>query len=374
MTRRTRTFADVTDADVIAADRRRPRPDARRRRRRARRTRCSRSSTRATSRSCASARARSTPSCGSTARTLQRQARTRAATAAASRFGYGNELREFTRARRPRRPAHERDRRRGWDVAGKQALAEQADDAARQRASSADGDSGASVLRTALGRAQGDRRRTPCRSTGAEARARAEALFRAPRAALRARPRHRADRRRAARRRDASSSTGSGRCSPASTTSPTVTHLFDDARRAAHRVHGRAPGPGAAMMTRLARVLDAASPTAGALVRRLPGARHRHQGPGRPGPRARSTLPWAPDAGGRRYEAWARLATLMGGNNRGTLVRPRRRRRGAGRVRGRRPAPPVRARRAVERHATRRPSRWTARAQRQEGASARATA
>jgi uncharacterized protein involved in type VI secretion and phage assembly len=34
------------------------------------------------------------------------------------------------------------------------------------------------------------------------------------------------------------------------------------------------------------------------------------------------TLPWAPDAAGARYEAWARLATLMGGNNRGSWFIP----------------------------------------------------
>jgi uncharacterized protein involved in type VI secretion and phage assembly len=34
------------------------------------------------------------------------------------------------------------------------------------------------------------------------------------------------------------------------------------------------------------------------------------------------TLTWAPDTGGQRYEAWARLATLMGGNNRGSWFVP----------------------------------------------------
>jgi len=38
--------------------------------------------------------------------------------------------------------------------------------------------------------------------------------------------------------------------------------------------------------------------------------------------RVRVTLPWAPDGGGQRYEAWARLATLMAGNNRGTWFVP----------------------------------------------------
>jgi uncharacterized protein involved in type VI secretion and phage assembly len=36
----------------------------------------------------------------------------------------------------------------------------------------------------------------------------------------------------------------------------------------------------------------------------------------------RLSLPWAPDPGGGRYEAWARIATLMGGNNRGSWFVP----------------------------------------------------
>jgi uncharacterized protein involved in type VI secretion and phage assembly len=38
--------------------------------------------------------------------------------------------------------------------------------------------------------------------------------------------------------------------------------------------------------------------------------------------RVKVTLPWAKDAEGARYEAWARLATLMGGSNRGTWFIP----------------------------------------------------
>ena len=38
--------------------------------------------------------------------------------------------------------------------------------------------------------------------------------------------------------------------------------------------------------------------------------------------RVKITLPWAPDAQGGRYEAWARLATLFGGNNRGSWFVP----------------------------------------------------
>jgi uncharacterized protein involved in type VI secretion and phage assembly len=38
--------------------------------------------------------------------------------------------------------------------------------------------------------------------------------------------------------------------------------------------------------------------------------------------RVKVTLPWSPDTDGARYEAWARLATLMGGNNRGSWLIP----------------------------------------------------
>jgi uncharacterized protein involved in type VI secretion and phage assembly len=38
--------------------------------------------------------------------------------------------------------------------------------------------------------------------------------------------------------------------------------------------------------------------------------------------RVKITLPWSPDSGGGRYQAWARLATLFGGNNRGSWFVP----------------------------------------------------
>lgn len=38
--------------------------------------------------------------------------------------------------------------------------------------------------------------------------------------------------------------------------------------------------------------------------------------------RVRIRLPWAPDSQGSSYEAWARLATLMAGNNRGSWFIP----------------------------------------------------
>jgi uncharacterized protein involved in type VI secretion and phage assembly len=34
--------------------------------------------------------------------------------------------------------------------------------------------------------------------------------------------------------------------------------------------------------------------------------------------RVQVALPWSPDSGSERYTAWARLATLMAGNNRGS--------------------------------------------------------
>jgi uncharacterized protein involved in type VI secretion and phage assembly len=38
--------------------------------------------------------------------------------------------------------------------------------------------------------------------------------------------------------------------------------------------------------------------------------------------RVKITLPWSPDPKGERYEAWARVATLMGGNKRGSWFIP----------------------------------------------------
>jgi uncharacterized protein involved in type VI secretion and phage assembly len=38
--------------------------------------------------------------------------------------------------------------------------------------------------------------------------------------------------------------------------------------------------------------------------------------------RVRISLPWSPDTNGSRYEAWARLATMMSGNNRGSWFVP----------------------------------------------------
>ena len=38
--------------------------------------------------------------------------------------------------------------------------------------------------------------------------------------------------------------------------------------------------------------------------------------------RVRVTLPWAPDTASGRYEAWARLATMLGGRNRGSWFVP----------------------------------------------------
>jgi uncharacterized protein involved in type VI secretion and phage assembly len=38
--------------------------------------------------------------------------------------------------------------------------------------------------------------------------------------------------------------------------------------------------------------------------------------------RVKVTLPWSPDPSGGQYDAWARLATLMGGNNRGSWFIP----------------------------------------------------
>src|SRR5262245_61778369 len=38
--------------------------------------------------------------------------------------------------------------------------------------------------------------------------------------------------------------------------------------------------------------------------------------------RVKVKLPWSPDTGSESYEVWARIATLMAGNNRGTWFIP----------------------------------------------------
>ena len=40
------------------------------------------------------------------------------------------------------------------------------------------------------------------------------------------------------------------------------------------------------------------------------------------GGRVKVTLPWSPDNGSAKYEVWARIATLMGGNKRGSFFIP----------------------------------------------------
>jgi phage protein D len=92
------------------------------------------------------------------------------------RFGYGNELLEFTVLADL---AHQRSSVTvsGWDVSGKQAVAEKADEAA-VTSELAGNDSGASILKSALA----ERKENVANSipyTSAEARARAEAIFRA---------------------------------------------------------------------------------------------------------------------------------------------------------------------------------------------------
>ncbi len=78
--------------------------------------------------------------------------------------------------------------------------------------------------------------------------------------------------------------------------------------------------------------------------------------------RVKVALPWSPDGDGASYAAWARLATLMAGNGRGSWFIPDVDDEVLVGLRGRRPAAPVRPRRAVERHRRAAARRWTARA------------
>lgn len=93
------------------------------------------------------------------------------------RIGYGNELIEFTVLADL---AHQRSSVTvtGWDVAGKQKLAEQADEAVLG-SELGDGDGGASVLRSAIAERKEIVSYAPLPLGSDEARGRAEALFRA---------------------------------------------------------------------------------------------------------------------------------------------------------------------------------------------------
>lgn len=110
-----------------------------------------------------------------TGRSLAMKTHGKSAGGSPQRLGFGHKLRRFTVAADL---AHQRTSVTvsGWDVAGKTALTERADDTAVS-GELAGGDSGASILRTAVA----ERKETVAHSvplSTAEARARAEAIFR----------------------------------------------------------------------------------------------------------------------------------------------------------------------------------------------------
>ena len=353
MTRRTRTFADMTDADVlpqIASDhgltpgRQRHRPDAQG----ARPAQPERP--RVPARARAGARR---ASCGSTDTTLSVQAargprrrhagharlRQRAARVHACSPTSPGSATSVDGDRLGRRPARARSKETATD-----SVVERRARRRRQRRQHP------LARRSATART---RSRTPCRSRATRRTARAEALFEAAGAPLRRRPRH---------RRDEAPSCGSGATLKLDGLGPLfegdyyvtdVAHRLRRRARAAHRVRRSS-----------ARDWGGRSDAARRHARRRPSASRGRAARWYGVYPALVTDITDPDGQGRvkvdaavvarrrrrRYEAWARLATLMGGNEPRHLVRPRHGRRGAGRVRGRRPAPALRARRAVERH------------------------
>ena len=107
MTRRTRTFEQVSDRDVIQRVAQAHGLQTRARPRRAAAQRAARRSTRATSRSCATRARAPTPSCGWRARRCMPE-RARAAAAPALKLTYGDRAARALGARRPRRTAHGR--------------------------------------------------------------------------------------------------------------------------------------------------------------------------------------------------------------------------------------------------------------------------
>jgi len=231
----------------------------------------------------------------------------------------------------------------GWDVSGKSAVKESADDSVVS-GELAGGDSGPSLLSSAFG----DRKDSIANTvpqTSDEAHARAEALLkrRARRflvghgtAETKPRPQGRRDREargarcalpgRVLRRRDRASvrrreGHAHGLRGRAARFGEAVVSLVEESvsRELSH--HARWFGVYPALVT------DIADP----------------DGQGR----VKVSLPWSPDDTG--YEAWARLATMMGGSNRGTWFHPRQGRRGARRLRERRSPAAVRPGWALER-------------------------
>ena len=197
----------------------------------------------------------------------------------------------------------------------------------------------------------------PVPLTSQETQSHAEAFF-AARPPLRGRARRRRGRRAPARRRVAEID-GLGPLFSGKYYLSEVRHLFDGMHGIRTEFTGRAsrPRPGAVGSQQtmfdaspLHLLLAAQGPTGlgSALVRRLPGPGHRHQGSGRAGPREGHAALVA------RHRRRALRGLGAAGHDDGRqqprhLVRPGRRRRGAGRLRGRRSAPAVRGRRPLER-------------------------
>ena len=328
----------------------------------ARPTGCSRSSTRATSPSCGSAAGRSTPRSWVEDRSLKVRRRTDRAGGGsdALELGYGHELREFTVTADLAGQASEVTVG-GWDVAGKAAIKETAT-ASVVESELKGGDSGASILGRALATRKASAahtapitatrgagpRRGPLPASGSTVRARSRPRRDQRAAARRAdrqadRPRAPVQRRVLRHRDPASCSTRCSACGPSSPPSARGwdghEHLRPHRARRAPRGGGSAQPAAAGSACSRRRSPTSTTPT------------------GRAG--SGSSLPWAPDGGGARYEAWARMATLMAGNEPRDVVHPRRRRRGADRV----PGAAIRAGRTSSAGCgtarTRRPSRWT---------------
>ena len=314
MTRRTRTFTDVTDADVIHADRRRPRPDAGRRASPARRTGCSPSSTRATSPSCASAPGRSTPSCGCDGSTLERASRARAADGTPVTLDYGNELREFTVLADL---AEQRDECDGQRL-GRRRQAGRSTRRADDSVVSGElngGDSGAEHPRSRVRRAQGALAQRVAADQPTR-RGRRPSAVQAARAPLPHRARDRRDEAGAAGRRDGDARRARAAVHRQLLPRRDASSCSTARRGCAPSLELERPGLGKAAVTTGRRAHRGTCRRLGRRRRRagtasIPATGHRHQDPDGQG-RVKVKLPWAPDRTAA-YEAWARLATLDGG-------------------------------------------------------------
>ena len=324
MTRRTRTFADVSDADVmrtVAADHGlSPSIDV------SGPTHKVLAQVNQSDLAFLRERARAIDAeLWMTGRTLNAKSRSNRS-GAALRLAFGHELREFS-ALSDLAGQRTSVSVSGWDVSSKSAFTHEASESAVGGEVGGDA-SGVSILRSALG----DRKEAVVHGVPLNSQETAGArrgVLQGHRAAVRHRARRGRDRRAAACRR-VRRSPGARSAVQRQVLRRGSAPSLRRRRRSADRIHGGAAGhrPRVTDMVMLEQMgldplVDERVPSGlgGRWYGVYPALVTDIKDPDGQG-RVKVTLPWSPDTGGARYEAWARLATLMGGNNRGSWFVP----------------------------------------------------